>query len=252
MSSSIPTPVDSVRPGWPLAALAVLAIAFTLISSGYRIWRSLGALPLPDRREARLRAERFLVINLDVSVPVDLVSKVDPLLDVVRGNWRLEAGSLVGGSKGSSALLQLPCIAPSSYDLDILVERRSSTGAVILGLTMAGRAFTVFLDATSPSGPCSSVSLQGPGIDAAPVHPGPVLRERAPLLVQCRVRGRSLQILADGRPILDWNGKPAALVVSKPWEVPNSQALFLGVEGSETAFGKVILRPVLEQVPGRR
>ena len=66
---------------------------------------------------------------------VNLLEKIDPARDTIQGEWKRD-GQTLGSSNGRS-IVTIPYLPPEEYTLSAVIERRSGTRYLGLGLVFA-------------------------------------------------------------------------------------------------------------------
>lgn len=160
------------------------------------------------------------------SKPVNLLRLIRPKQHGVLGEWRFTGGTL----HGKDGLLETPFIPPgSSYDVEIVVERRSGNGTVSIGLAAEGRSFAFVLDG---DGSISGISVIGgrhvsknkTRINGRQLLPG------KPRHVVCAVRTGRIVVLLDRKQVVSWKGDLKTL---SHWNRPKHNAnLWIAMQGA--------------------
>jgi predicted Ser/Thr protein kinase len=174
--------------------------------------------------------------------PIDLLARIRPVRDAVKGDWKIVDGALISPPV-PEARIQLPYEVPDEYDLVVEAERRSTDQRSFhIGLPIGGRGVLVTLDGfgsdRSALENLDGRANRGPGFFSA----GQMFKEVGiPVTVRCAVRRTSLTVTAEGKVFLEWEGDPARLEMPAPWQGPDPKAPLLGVFRSEFRIRKVEL-----------
>ncbi len=175
---------------------------------------------------------------------VPLLPLVQPAVDGVSGEWRLENGRLVCGSKAFTRL-RLPVEAPEEYDLRVVCMRQEGIGDVNLLLTGRGRPFLWAMGADGNT-------IFGFGaIKGAWANQNLTTRKVSSCLtngqvytVVVQVRKEGLWAYVDGRLISGWRTDYTDLGSDGDWGLPDATKLGLGTYESPTEFRRVDLLEV--------
>lgn len=180
----------------------------------------------------------------DAAGPVDLLRRIDPARDAVRGEWRREDGAL-RTPPVRFAQLRIPYAPPEEYDLRMVVERVSGLNSVTLGLTAGGRRFALVVDAFDHD-PYSGLDLMDgvafPDNEAA--HPGRILKNGEPTEVRCAVRRDRFRAWVGGEKIIDWKADWSRMSLYKDWTAPDAGPMFLGAWTAPFRIHALELTPV--------
>jgi hypothetical protein len=197
------------------------------------------------------RAQRLADLQPRLDKPVDLLGMIDPGKDAVAGAWRSENGVLVCSRSRDYPRLQVPCVPPEEYDLQVTVERGGTPEALVLGLATPGRQFIIHLDGKlfAPNGEliapvCSTLRKVDGQNSGASMYSGTALKDGAPSTIVCSVRRSGVEVRVDDQPILSFKGDLRRLSLPPSWKVPSDQALFLGAYDCEYRFSKIVLKPL--------
>jgi hypothetical protein len=209
------------------------------------------AAPRPSTGRAE-RAERLSRLQPSFKQgPVDLLTLIDPAKDAVSGVWLREGGALTCRRSKEYLRLQIPCVPPPEYDLEILVERRGPLESFAVGLRAGERQTVVVLDGKlfTPDGKlvaplCSTLRLIDGQARNETLFPGPVLKESGVSRVLCSVRSTGISVSVDDLKIIDFKGELKRLSLPDPWKVSSPDALFLGAFDCEYRIQRIELRPV--------
>lgn len=174
---------------------------------------------------------------------IDLLDRVSVSKDRVEGVWGFQDRALITSSirKGR---LQLPCIPPDEYDLDLKIARKQGTNAFSVGFVQDGRQGMLVLDGLD--GLTTWIFLSSAAThEANPTRAsGKFLRWNKPVHLKIAVRKTGVAVEADGKPVLSWKAKPGDLFLPPEFAVPNARTLFLGSWETVYRIDELILTPV--------
>ena len=176
---------------------------------------------------------------------MDLLARVRPARDSVKGEWKLVDGALVSPAT-PEARIELPVEVPAEYDLVVTAERRSTDQRSFhIGLPIAGRGVLVTLDGFGTDR-CAFENLDGqPSAGPWGTYLGQVFKEvGVPVTVRCEVRRNSLTVRAGDAQILSFTGDPARLELPGHWRGIRANAPLLGAFRSEFHVRKIELIPI--------
>jgi tetratricopeptide (TPR) repeat protein len=184
---------------------------------------------------------------------LDLLKLIDPLKHTVAGHWWLEGGSLVSAHR--AALLQVPFLPPSEYEVTIVVERLEGTDALVLGLLGEGRPLAVVIDGWGRNTSTSGVDLVDAVryFDNETAHPGIVIPAGKPVTLKYTVRRSKFTLVRDGETIMQWNADYRRCTPLGDWVVPGMPMLTLATRPSIfriTRFELKPLSPERQPIPG--
>jgi len=167
--------------------------------------------------------------------PANLLAAIDPKKNGITGEWRSSGGALVGSGIG---LLEIPYVpAVSSYDIDLVLERKDGDDEIVIGLVASGKPFSLTFD--WGSGQCTGLTCIGAGrvYENDTKVSGKQIPTRKPFIIKCAVREGRVVIMVDGKSIIDWKGDMKQL--AHPGR-SKEQNLFLGVRNSTVIFSKYV------------
>lgn len=135
--------------------------------------------------------------------PVNLLALIDPKKNAVNGEWKFQSGTLTG----ADGLLEIPYIpAGSSYDLELVIERREGEQEVNIGLVGSGKPFAFVLDWGKGSASGLSVISGARVYENESKVAGKQLLPKKPRHIVCSVRPNMVVIMMDGKEFLRWQG----------------------------------------------
>lgn len=169
--------------------------------------------------------------------PVNLLALIDPKKNAINGEWKFNAGALVG----HDGLLEIPYIpAGGSYDLELVLERKEGDQEVNIGLIGGGKPFAFILDWGKGSANGLSVISGARVYENESKIAGKQLLQKKPRHIVCSVRPNMVVITMDGKEFLRWEGDVQKLsYVGRTKE----QNLFLWFYQSTVAVQKLVLTP---------
>lgn len=228
--------------GTMLALFCVLAVVaaafFWTISSEPSV--------APLARPSPPEIARNIEPSVTTSPPINLLAGINVSTDVVQGEIRRENGILIT-SGGRPDLATLPTEVPLEYDLELQVTRTLKPEGIMVGLVVDGRQCMVTIDGFPESGFRSGLDLiDGIRIDnpRADVVKGPLLKNDQLSTILCQVRRRSVTVLCDQRPVVQWQGDPSRLSLFPLFDVPDENMLFVGSWEGHFRISKIMLTPV--------
>lgn len=177
------------------------------------------------------------------SSEVDLLNRIQVSKDAVAGTWGFQDRVLIT-SQVPSGRLQVPCLPPEEYDLNLTVMRKRGTGSLNLGLPWGGRQAMVMVDGIDGHTTCLQL---GEGYD--PASNQTTFREKLfkwnrRSVVSVSVRKGGITLNVDGKKIFQWAGDPAELYVQPGFFVPNPSSLFIGTWETIFRVEEMVLVPV--------
>ena len=175
-------------------------------------------------------------------MPIDLLNKIQPATDVIRGSWSIQGGELLCAQTRNR--LQLPLVPPTDYDLKLKVRRMHGDDCLSIGLTAAGRQFSVVLDGYG--GRISGISnIDGKGFSENETRfdGPPLLKQDTTVLVICRVRSDQLTVEVDGRNVVRWS-QLQRLSLNAGDETSEPLALALGSYNTGFQFSEISFVPI--------
>ncbi len=179
------------------------------------------------------------------SKTVDLLKRIDPARDGLRGRWTFEGSDLIS-PKESLATLFIPHDVPQEYRLTVAAERIAGGAGLNLGLVVSGRQTMVVLEGHGKN--WNGLSLvDGVSVDRNETRrQGIVFREGEPCTIVCTVRRSGVQVTCDGETIIDWKGDPEQLSLDKRyWSgVPQNRLAVATWAGVVFRISKLEIEPL--------
>ena len=140
---------------------------------------------------------------------IDLLKRVNPSRDVIRGKWTFKNGALLSGDGAS--FFRITEDVPKAYELQLTVTRTGTikqAHAFQMYLFGGGRRFSATLDGSGAW--FSGLQL----IDGKPYTENesawkagdvPLLKIGTESQIVCRVDGSGVKVTVDGKSIIDWD-----------------------------------------------
>lgn len=241
--------------GGGAALLALAIVVFVLARTGGK--EPSKATPSADAVQVAKKAKKEKETE-SAKTPSDKVQQPAPQIDpgqldilpllsaknVVRGNWKFEAGAVESVSGPEWEQLTLPVDLPPEYTLDIEVTRtpHPSSPAENFGIGFPwGTHDGVFKIADGASGlellDLKNWNSNETTIPRVSLPPGKAVRLAA------IVRNQGIEVRQDGRTILDWSGDFSRLQRAIDWKEAPPHRLFLGTQLSTYRITRLILGP---------
>jgi hypothetical protein len=183
---------------------------------------------------------------------VDLLALVDPRRDGVAGEWtdhEVDGRRELLAPKALGARIELPYAPPEAYRLTLIVEPLDEPNGLTIGLRLGEHRFLALLGFGAAGGRVSALeNIDGRNVGDNPTRiDGDVFRKNLPAEIVATVGPAGVTVTVDGRPWIDWEGKPERLSLSDYWQTPRKEALFLGAYDCRYR----ILRATLEPLSGQ-
>lgn len=160
----------------------------------------------------------------------DLLRLVNPDKHAATGKWIRRGNEIEVAGTGDHCVLEIPKTTQGSYDLQVAFTAKEGTRHEVAVILPVGSAQTVLMidgwQGVTGLGSVNGVTPNetgNPTTSTAPkgargfITPG----QRCSVAVRVRIEGANAQVQADfnGRKIVDWRGKQAALSVWHGWPV---------------------------------
>ena len=183
---------------------------------------------------------------------VDLLALVDPRRDGVAGEWtdhEVDGRRELLAPRSLGARIELPYAPPEAYRLTLIVEPLDEPNGLTIGLRLGEHRFLALLGFGAAGGRVSALeNIDGRNVGDNPTRiDGDVFRKNLPAEIVATVGPAGVTVTVDGRPWIDWEGKPERLSLSDYWQTPRKEALFLGAYDCRYR----ILRATLEPLSGQ-
>jgi len=227
----------SRRQIWDVGLFGALLLLSALVVRGW-----LSESRQPDERPGgkssgppRLRPASLQPPQKSSGPAVDLVKLLDLEKDSVEGNWKRD-GAILITPEIQRARIQLPIVPPEEYDIRALVTRKSPKDAFVVGLVFDGKPCMVVIDGNGAGASWMEVKDGKKGVSENGItyFDGNSLKRDRQVEILYVVRKDRLTVTVDTYTILDWRGDKERLFIGKGWEVPRTDALFIG--SYETVF----------------
>jgi len=175
---------------------------------------------------------------------IDLMARIDPKRDAVRGTWSFEGGAFVGDGN-IYCTLQIPYAPSAEYDFRIEFTPVSGHGACQI-LSKAGHQFTANYFAGTGCQSAGFEMIAGQAVWSKMNNTGigigrPDADRRYTALVE--VRNTGVKSYLDGKLIASWKTDYADMGVGDHFKLRSPEAIGLACEG-RTAFHRIEVREV--------
>jgi WD40 repeat protein/formylglycine-generating enzyme required for sulfatase activity len=175
--------------------------------------------------------------------PIDLLKLIDVSRDSVSGLWTIVNGVLAV-PKAKPARLQFPCHVPDEYRIECVIERKQGGGTFVLGFVADGRQSMVVLEGWG-STRCGVHLIDGKGGDKnETTFYAPSVARDIRSTVAMDVRRNGINIVRDGKPVIQWAGDVSRLSMAKEWLVRDDKSLFIGTHDCVYHIHKLTLTPL--------
>ena len=182
---------------------------------------------------------------------VDLLALVDPRRDGVAGEWtdhEVDGRRELLAPKSLGARIELPYTPPEAYRLTLIIEPLDEPNGLTIGLRSGEHRFLALLGFGDAGRRVSALeNVDGRNVADNPTRiEGDVFRKNLPAEIVATVETGGVTVTVDGRPWIEWKGKPERLSLSDYWQTPRQEALFLGAYDCRYR----VLRATLEPLSG--
>ncbi|HVJ86729.1 MAG TPA: hypothetical protein VM452_13850 [Caulifigura sp.] len=192
-----------------------------------------------EAKQARLRRFRMPEPDTQKDGSVNLLTMVDPRIDALHGVWNRNDGPLEL-YKEDMAAIQIPYDLPDSYTVTVHAKRVSGTDSIGLGLKVGDSQALIVMDAYD--GVSGFHRLGGKRANQnASTKKGRVLEMDQPVELVCQVTPTSVLLKADGKVVIDWNGKANDLSVDEKYTTPEKPWLFLTAHNCNVEITRIKL-----------
>jgi len=173
---------------------------------------------------------------------VDLLALIDPKKDASRGAWEGKGAALITPA-AIDTLLQVPYVPPAEYDLDLSVEWKDGPDGFGIGVAH-GEAQVMMMIGSWHQKHAGLRFIEGVMEDRNETsYTGALFVKGKPLRVVCAVRSSSLEVMVDGKRILQWKADWKR-VSPGGWETPTKGALALTSLYGTYEVSRLVLTPV--------
>ena len=157
------------------------------------------------------------------------------------GDWNWSDGVLTSPKK-FGARLQLPYSPPNEYRLTVVLEPLDVPNGLLLGNVVGGNQFVSLFSYRTPNGYVSAIeNIDGRNVGNETTVRGAVFKRGQISQVVVTVRANGIQMMVDGRRLINWKGKAERLSLSDYWATPDKRAMFLGAYDCRYRFHRVTL-----------
>ena len=185
-------------------------------------------------------AERTPTPKKEEGTHTNLMSLIDLRRDVIKGQWRADAGTFVSGNDGGS--LALPVEVPKHFELNLRVKRLHGRKGFSIGIVRNDISVLLVVDHYEGSG-FEKIDGKRRG-DAGAFIKQKQLEIGRETDLTMRIDGRSLVCLINAKRIIDWKGDYRRLSKSgnqDAWGSPHGK-LCLYASDSDFQISSIILR----------
>lgn len=217
-----------------------------LVIGGYRSSfkiSKLMVLPLEPRKVAGSTGSSESPEALVEGSPIDLLNNLNLQESVVLGkDWKLVDGVLsISQMVGDHPRVQFPLPPIKEYSVLLTINGSGEKPNLHLGLPVSDGRFGVLVDYTfnQPAGEYVTTIYDGARNEMLGE-----IRSRTPFFghdkainVKCTVKQDLVKVEIDGKLVSEW--KPDGRKLADTWDIPNSQALCVGMEGSAFKISKL-------------
>jgi hypothetical protein len=170
-------------------------------------------------------AKTELLIRPEPNAPIDVLANIDLDRDALHGSWQYDGQSLIS-PENSRGALQLPVLLPPEYRLELVAARESGGDCLSFTLPIRGRQACLVIDGYQ--GKLSGLqTIDGKHIDVNETrHEASMFAGGQPKSISITVRKNGVQMLCDGRKLVDWTGDASRL--GAPDKFPYKDRAYLG------------------------
>lgn len=172
---------------------------------------------------------------------VDIIALIDSKLDSVRGTWNVRGTTLVSQAVD---ILEIPYVPPDEYDLRLIVERKSGTENLSVGIVVGGRQVAVGMDEMGNQAGLHRIDGLRAWEKNGTQYEGVLLppnKERS-LLISVRKTGVAFTV--DGQKIFDWKGESSRLSRNPAVPLRSQEVMYLISNESQFVIKKFVLTPL--------
>ena len=175
--------------------------------------------------------------------PVDLLKMINLNRHVVKGRFVAHRRALVSDAS-QTCMLQVPYIPPEEYDIELDAERLRGTDNIQIAAPIGGNQPALVIDAmgSTISGIWRLDGQYGERNEAT--FRGHVFPDTGSITVVFRVRRDGVTVIADGKTIIAWKGKPERLSFNSFQEFPDKRTIGLGTVNTCFRISRMELTPV--------
>ncbi len=207
---------------------------------------SAAATPQPARPPSRIQPSASSV--RDDGQVINLLEKIIPARDIIKGNWRQDGEELMMTDGRPWSVLTIPCSPPEEYTLTATVERKNGTKSFGVGLVVASKACVACIDTNGISGLSlidgenflqSETKFGGQCLDQGKRY---IIEYK---VLKARQQDVRINVRVDGKTIIDWTGSPRRLSLDPNHPVVKAKkdhSLWLETEEASFSISKLKLR----------
>jgi hypothetical protein len=178
---------------------------------------------------------------------IDLLSKINPQRDAVRGRWKLAGGVLSVQSANSGDLLQIPVDLPDQYVLEFDVKPSQQPAGIMVGLKVGIALPNIVIDGgTGQLAGLSQIESAGAESNEATRFDGPLLTPGSWSHICCQVQEGGIIVACNGKPAIVWRGDRSRLFSSGELAPRDQHHAFVATLGKPAQFRAMVLRPLSE------
>ncbi|MEZ6086702.1 MAG: hypothetical protein R3C05_01450 [Pirellulaceae bacterium] len=160
------------------------------------------------------------------------------------GEWSLRDGVLES-PKQYGARLELMPPSSDAYRMIAIVEPLDEPNGLIFGHRLGSQRFLTLVNYANGDQASSAIeNVSGRNVGNETTFRGNLLKKNQLSQVVINVRKSSIELLVDGRLIIDWTGDPKTLSLGDYWSTPNERSLFVGAYDCRYRFHRLTLEPL--------
>ena len=176
--------------------------------------------------------------------PVNLLASINPQRDQVRGEWKMEGGTLMVPN-AQAATLVIPSTVPEEYTLTVVAERMMGNDSLNLGLIVGGRQTMLALEGWGMRASGLNMVNGRTADNNETTFTSAVFTPGTPSTIVCTVRKASVQVTCNGQQVVNWSGDPQQLSLdARFWTDIPAGKLFVGAWQTNFRISKLELVPL--------
>ena len=186
-------------------------------------------------------AKSELILRPDPNAPIDVLANIDLDRDALHGSWQYDGKSLISPETSRGAL-QIPVVLPEEYRLDVVAAREAGDDNLTFTVPIGGKQSNLIIDGYQ--GTLSGLQpIDGKSIDVNETrHEASIFTDGQPKAISIAVRKNGVQMMCDGRKLVDWTGDVARL--GRPDKLPYEDRAYLGDWYSRYRITKLEVTPL--------
>lgn len=186
-------------------------------------------------------AKSELILRPEPNAPIDVLAKIDLDRDALHGSWQFDGHSLIT-PQNSRGALQLPVVLPEEYRLEAIAARESGDDNLTFTVPIGGKQSNLIIDGYK--GTLSGLQpIDGKSIDVNETrHEASLFADGQPKAISITVRKNGVQMVCDGRTLVDWTGDVSRL--GRPDKLPYEDRAYLGDWYSRYRITKLEVTPL--------